>query len=180
MPITAWEATPHSNDGYHIIPYEEERKYINEYPPHLHSYVESICREYLVPIQYLYRLHYIESKLGTRNIRHENNGTTSIGFGQLNTGSFEYFQDKYNDGRYFNPHNEKDNIRISAMYFRDLYERFDGDWISAGIAYNWGVGNLHSDKEIPWQSFEYAMTIVFGKWFAKDVQIIKGAVAGIL
>jgi hypothetical protein len=180
MQLTAWEATWHENDAYHQMTWEEERKYLNEYPEHLREFVEEICREYLVPIKYLYRLHFIESKLGTMNIRYESNGTMSLGYGQLNTGSMKYFQNRFNNGRHFNPHNDRDNIRISAMYLRDLYERLDGDWIGSACAYNWGIGNFRSGKEVPLQCIEYGFTVVWGTDYIDCVQIIKGAVRGIL
>lgn len=178
--LRAWEATPHMNDGFHLMEWEEEQKYINEYPEHLRDYVAKISREYLVPIKYLYRLHYIESKLGRYNIRHETNNTKSIGFGQLNTASLEYFQRRYNNGRWFDPYDEKDNIRISAMYFRDLYERTDGNWIDSGIAYNWGIGNVRSGKEIPIQCVEYGFAIVWGVDYTDCVVYLTGAVRGML
>ena len=178
--LFGWEATHHRNDGYHLMTWEEERAFLAEYPEKYRAYVDEICREYLVPIKYLYRTHYIESKLGKYNIRHENNGTISVGFGQLNSGSIDYFSDRYNNGYVVDPHDPYQNIKISAMYLRDLYERLDGDWITALVAYNWGIGNVHRGNVIPQQTIEYAFSIVWGPWYTPAVEIIKGAVEGMM
>jgi len=173
-------ATPHMNDGYHSMSYEEESYYKSLFPANLQEHVLDLCIEYMVPIKYLYRVAYIESKHGKLLIGSESNGTTSIGYCQLNSASINWFADKYNNGRYFNPYNHKDNLRIATMYLRDLYERFNGDWMDSICAYNWGSGNMRRGNVVPRRVFEYAGTVVWGPAFVPCVEVIALAVEGIM
>lgn len=160
--------------------FANDSKFLSLYPVEDRSIIAEVSEEYGIPIKYLFRLHYLESKLDANAIRHENNGSVSIGYAQINDSNIKEFSDRFNNGVTIDLFDKETNIRISAMYLKYLYTHFDENWINVFCAYNWGYGNMKSGKELPLQVFEYGATIVWGRDFIPSVRIIKGAVAGIM
>jgi len=152
--------------------------YLNLYPESDREVILKYTNEYDVPIRIIYRLHYIESKFKADAIRHETNGTKSIGYSQLNDSNKEYFAKKFNDGKEVNLYDKEENIRIGIAYLKYLHDR-TGNWIDASICYNWGIGNFMKGKEVPQMTIDYAYTIYYGADYVPFVKKIKGAVENI-
>ena len=178
--IFAWEITPHENDGYYTSSYEEDMKYLQQYPEEDRQFVLDMVRKYWVPVMFISRLHKIESQYNQSAIRHERNGTVSIGYGQLNSVNQEWFADKFNGGNIVDFYDKNTNIRLSIIYYRYLFEAMDGDWMDATVAYNFGIGRLKRGDTIPDSTIEYMFLVLYGKAYIPCVQILHGAAEGIL
>lgn len=178
--ISAWEATWHKNDGYYTSTYEEDLKFIAQYPEQDRQLVWDLAQRYLVPLKYISRLHRIESGFNPNAVRNEKNGTQSIGYGQLNTVNITWFAEKFNDGKPLDFYDREDNIRISMMYYRYLYEMCDGSWMDASVAYNFGIGRLRRGDVIPASTIEYMFLIIYGQDYAPCVEILTGVLDGLI
>lgn len=155
----------------------EDEMYLSLYSEEDRMIVASAHYKYQIPVKYLYRLHYIESKQDQNAIRYENNGSVSIGYSQLNDSNIHYFE-RFNDGLPVNLYDKRQNIMIGAAYLRYLYDRL-GNWQGAFISYNCGIGRyLHGNE--PEMSFEYSLAILYGPEIINEIKIIKSAVFGIL
>ncbi len=153
-----------------------DREWIKKIPNKYKEAVLKYSDEYQVPIKFIYRQIYIESKWNNRAYRKENNGTKSIGLMQLNDKYFEYFVDKYYEGEEpFHPYDGEASLQIGLAYVRDLFLMFDGDWIAVFEAYNCGPTRVRNGN-VPEMSKEYAEAIVLGDF---DVKVIKGAIRGL-
>lgn len=173
-------ATPLPEDGNYLEQPEDENRYLAQYLPEDREFILSICEKYLIPIKFLYRLHYIESRLGKYNIRHENNGTKSIGFAQINDSNLEYFSNKYNNGVTIDLYDKYQNIEIGAIYLRHLYERLNGNWVDALISYNFGITRFRRGDTIPDSTMEYVYLIMWGKDYMPYVEILTKAMIGLI
>lgn len=157
-----------------------DMKFLLKYPIADRVIVMKIAYELDIPIRYLYRLHKIESQMTASAVRHESNGTKSIGYSQINTSNLEYFANKFNNGKPIDLFDKETNIRIGAMYLKYLYNRLDGDWIGAMMSYNWGIGNFLSNKEVPKCVIDYSFSIVYGPDYLDCVTTITGAVKNMI
>jgi soluble lytic murein transglycosylase-like protein len=97
-----------------------------------------VCTEYDVPIQYMARLMWWESRWDETAIAENANGTRDVGLCGLNSGSAGDFARWYNDGRPYDPMTWRDNLRIGAAHLRSLRDA-TGSWVWAVMAYNMGL-----------------------------------------
>jgi soluble lytic murein transglycosylase-like protein len=167
-------------DDYVRMTITEEQRFLYQYPVEDREYILEISRGFMIPVKFLYRQHKIESQMNPHAIRHERNGSTSIGYSQINDSNLEYFSNKFNNGKTIDLLDKYENIRIGAIYMRYLVEKLEGDWIGAYMAYAWGIGNMQSDKRIPLQVIEYAFSIYYGADYTPSVEILWGAVEGMI
>jgi hypothetical protein len=158
----------------------EDDYFLWRYPWEDRDIIKSVSAEFEIPIKYLYRLHYIESKMNPNAIRYENNGSRSIGYSQLNDSNAEYFADRFNNGAPIDFYDKEQNIRIGAAYLKYLYNRLDQDWLLVFAAYQWGLGNVLSSTEFPNIVLDYMYTIYHGSSYIKNVQVITKGVLGII
>lgn len=110
---------------------------ITTVPHKYHDLLLEYCETYQVPSYYMARLIQWESGWKDKRIHVNPDGTTDFGLGQLNSKSIPDFIRWHNAGKAFDPLNGKENLRISVMHLRFLYER-TGSWWSAVAAYNMG------------------------------------------
>lgn len=178
--LEAFTPTHHQNDWYTVMTYAEENVFLAMYGEEDREYIRKISKESLVPVKFLYRLHKIESQMNPNAVRQERNGSTSVGYSQINSVNFRYFEEKFNGGKSIDYYNKYENIRVGALYLRYLYERCDGNWISGLICYNWGPSNLNSGKTIPTQCIDYAFSIIYGPDYFDCVTTITGAIKGMI
>jgi soluble lytic murein transglycosylase-like protein len=169
-------ATPIPEDAYVISTYLDEQRFLAQYPIEDRDYIKSISVKYRIPVRFLYRQHYIESKLNPSAVRQERNGSVSVGYSQINSVNWDHFQDKFNGGKKINYYDKYQNIEIGAIYMRYLVEHLNGDWLGAYMCYCWGIGNFNSDKRIPKQVIEYSFSIYYGTDYTPCVEILWGAV----
>lgn len=158
----------------------EDDLYIWRTPWKYRGVMLQASQEFDIPYKYIYRLIYIESKFNDKAIRYENNGSVSIGCMQLNTGSLQYFSDKFNNGNDIDPFDKYQSIYVGCAYLKYLYTEFDNDWLSAFVAYNWGPGNFKLGRKIPRMTIDYSFSVYYGDLYLDYVEEIKGAVFGIV
>jgi len=158
----------------------EDDYYLWRYPWEDREIIKNVCVEFDIPLKYLYRLHYIESKMNPNAVRYETNGSVSIGYSQLNSSNKAYFANKFNNGHPINFYDKEQNIYIGAAYLKYLYTRLGNDWLGAFTAYNWGLGNYRAGKRIPNMTLDYAFTIYHGPKYVPFVKVLIGAVKGII
>lgn len=140
----------------------------------------NLREQFDIPVKYIYRMCYIESKFEKNAIRYENNGTYSVGMLQINSSNFDYFSDKFNEGESFDPFDPYMNLYIGVSYMKYLNDKLERDWIKTFAAYQWGIGNVLRGREFPDMVRDYSSTIYFGKSYIGNVVVLKGAVGGIV
>ena len=151
--------------------------YLNEYSPTDRIHIIKYSAKYNIPIVYLYRQDYIESKLG-KDLFHNYKKYADIGFKQLNTKYLSWFVEKYYEiDEPFDPYNNEHSIQIGCAYLKDLYEQFFNDWRIAFEAYNAGPTRVRAFK-VPEVSKEYALCILNG--YSPDFIYIEAAARGML
>ena len=155
---------------------KEDIKYLSYYEPEDAFIIFKYSTYYDIPIKFLYRQDYLESKLGKYPIGIRDNGI-DIGFKQLNAQYLQYYVDKYYIiEEEFDPLNNEHSIQIGCAYLKDLYYTFFENWRLAFQAYNAGptrVNNLN----VPPITKEYAQCILTG--YSEDFKYIKNAAKGI-
>lgn len=119
------------------------------------------ARRYNIPVEFLYRLAYLESSLG-RLQRGKSNYDQSKDHGvlQLNDKYMHYFVERFYDGELdsFDPYDEGDNIQVGSAYLKSLFLRF-GNWEEAFLAYRSGPTNVRSGN-VGQDTKEYASIII--------------------
>lgn len=142
----------------------EDLFYLREMGFDLGTYVMIYCDEYRIPIKYIYRAMYMESKLGKYNVSFSPNkdGSVDRGVMHINSNYVDYFVEKYYDYNSFKEpfdiHNEEHNIQVSLKYIRDLKDR-TGSWYGAFVSYNGGVGNYFRNTASN-AAEEYGMVVI--------------------
>ena len=149
---------------------KEDLQYLKYYDSSDALFILRYSVIYQIPIVYLYRQDYIESKLGKRTINRRKYGM-DVGFKQLNSEYLDYYVDKYyilNEP--FDPMNHEHSIQVGCAYLRDLYEQFFCDWRLAFEAYNAGPTKVKSFN-VPPISKQYAQCILNG--YSKEYDLIE-------
>jgi len=157
-----------------------EDLFLKQYPREDRQIIIDVSREYNIPIKYLSRLHKLESQYNGDAIRYENNGTQSIGYSQINTVNTEYFADKFNNGIPIDLYDKETNIKMGAAYLRHLNDRLNGNWFDTFACYNFGIGNFLNGKKIPQSTLEYTLLILYGTDYMPYVEILTGAMEGLI
>lgn len=151
--------------------------YLNEYNPEDRIHIVKYSNKYDIPIIYLYRQDYIESKLGNDLFRNYKNNQ-DLGFKQLNSNYIAWFVKKYYElDEPFDPYNNEHSIQVGCAYLKDLYEEFFCNWRLAFEAYNAGPTKVKSFN-VPPVSKEYAQCILNG--YSSDFKFVEAAARGML
>ena len=154
---------------------KEDLKYLKFYDPEDAFLILKYSSDYNIPIVYLYRQDYIESKLGKRKISHRKDGC-DLGFKQLNSEYLNYFIKKYYIlDEPFDPMNNEHSIQVGCAYLKSMYHQFFNDWNLAFQAYNAGPTRVRSFN-VPEISKEYARCILNG--YSSDLKYIEAAARG--
>jgi len=136
--------------------WEGKMMILEEFPEHTREIVYAMHAELDIPLIYLYRLCYLESRLG------ELKGTTDLGFMQLNKKYIPYFVDEYwVYEQEFNVWDDCHNIIIGCSILKNEYNYFQ-NWEYAFRAYNCGRAKVIRDEEPP-RSIEYGRIVMYGK-----------------
>ena len=152
---------------------KNDLKYLKYYQPEDAAYIIKYSTMYDIPIIYLYRQDYIESKLGKYSIHKRQHGL-DMGFKQLNSKYLEFFVEKYFIlDEPFDPMNNEHSIQVGCAYLKDLYEEFFCNWRLAFEAYNAGPTRVRSFI-VPPATKEYAQCILTG-YSEKYIYIEKAA-----
>lgn len=155
---------------------KDDLHYLSFYEPEDAVHIIKYSTMYDIPIIYLYRQDYLESKLG-KYPRHQREHGLDIGFKQLNNRYIEYFVEKYFIlEKPFDPMNNEHSIQVGCAYLKDLYEEFFCDWRLAFEAYNSGPTRVRSFS-VPLAAKEYAQCILHG--YSKDFTCIEVSARGI-
>lgn len=154
---------------------KKDLTYLKFYDPQDAIYIIKYSNQYHIPIVYLYRQDYLESKLGKYPIHIRENGM-DLGFKQLNSKYLDYYVERYYElEEPFDPMNHEHSIQIGCAYLRDLYEQFFCDWKLAFQAYNAGPTRVKSFL-VPPVTEEYAQCILNG--YSPDLKYIEVAARG--
>ena len=125
--------------GISIPIYSQSVEYFGvEVPIKYHDYLVQMCTEYQVPIAYAARLIQWESKWNPYCITTNPNGTIDKGLMKHNSASIPDFTWRYNNGKYYDALNWKDNMRIGIKHLSVLRKE-TGSWWGAVAAYNMGL-----------------------------------------
>jgi len=122
--------------------------------------VDYFCQQCVInnlSVKVTYLLVMTESgfKITATNKNKDENGvilSTDKGIFQLNSKNYEYFKEKYNNGKDFDPYNWKDNIRIGCQVYADLVKQC-GNYYDASASFNMGYAGytkcLKEKKPLP-------------------------------
>lgn len=107
--------------------------------------------------------------------RHIEGQGTAKGMGQFMDATFEEVKNALGDPS-MDVNNPEDNIRASAYYLKQMYDRYGGDPIRALMAYNWGPGRVDNwtpGKKAPKETMDYVVKIMMALDTSKfdDAQI---------
>lgn len=153
----------------------EDLKYLRQYDPADALFILKYSQMYNIPILYLYRQDYLESKLGKYPINDRERGL-DIGFKQLNSRYMDYYIEKYFIlDEPFDPLNNEHSIQVGCAYLKDLYNEFFEDWRLAFQAYNAGPTRVRSFS-VPPMTEEYAECILNG--YSENLKYIEAAARG--
>lgn len=154
---------------------KKDLTYLKFYDPEDAVFVAKYSTIYDIPIVYLYRQDYLESKLGKYPIHVRDNGM-DLGFKQLNSKYLDYYVEKYFElDEPFDPMNHEHSIQIGCAYLKDLYKEFFCNWKLAFQAYNAGPTRVRSFS-VPPITKEYAQCILNG--YSPDLKYIEAAARG--
>jgi soluble lytic murein transglycosylase-like protein len=109
-----------------------------EIPEKYFAELIEVCTAYDVPVQYMARLVWWESRWNETAIMENANGTRDVGLCGLNSASACDFSRWYNDGEPYDPLTWRDNLRIGAAHIRAMHDA-TGSWVWAVMAYNMGL-----------------------------------------
>jgi soluble lytic murein transglycosylase-like protein len=80
-------------------------------------------------------------------------GHRDLGIFQFNSRYIDWYAEKYNQGKAFDPFNPEEAITVAALHMVFLFERY-GNWEDAVLAYNAGYPTVDSGQ-IPASSYQY-------------------------
>lgn len=133
-----------------FLPIEEESRVEEESnpfyflpPEDLRAPFAYLCMKYDLDPEIMFHLISAESNWEvTAKSRANFNGSRDWGLMQLNDNYFDYFSDRYYNGKEFDWSDPVQNMEIGFAHFSHLKDKAHGDYEKALISYNWGRQNL--------------------------------------
>jgi len=139
-----------------------ELQFLDYFPPRYRTSILRNSSKYDIKIEYLYRIMFIESRLGKyqTSLKPNRNGTVDCGVMHLNSGYLVYYAEEFFEGdpEKFDVFNYQHSIQVATAYLRFLVARV-GSLEGAFISYNSGPGN-YLRNTYPAHSKQYARVVL--------------------
>jgi hypothetical protein len=140
---------------------QEEKSYLpprRDVPQEYKAIFEAVYQETGIPLEIIESIAYVESEFNpAAESAPRESGYQDLGMFQFNTRYKAWYEEKYNGGKYFDPMDPTEAVRIAALHLQFLYGRY-GCWPTAILAYNAGIGAVDNDQ-IPDGSWDYLFKI---------------------